>query len=225
MTKKLTDWFPEINPANYDDDEVNALNAWGIAAHTALESLSAEVERLRTVNADQYGALDLAARECSQLRAQLEARGEAFGWVRTEGFGTGVYDPLFMKGATKPKGYVSNYIPVYTHPAPVAPVVDAIFERCNVTLWFESSMQYPLEHKPHAGKDNKAAILDALHPICRDDTEHGVNYYTAEALRDVLEQAALRCDILGSSPGSTEEQKFALDLAADRIRDLIKEVK
>ena len=27
-------------------------------------------------------------------------------------------------------------------------------------------------------------------PVQRDDTEHGINYYTAEALRDVLEQAA-----------------------------------
>lgn len=43
---KLMDEFPEINPANYGDDEVNALNAWGIAAHTAIEALQAENERL-----------------------------------------------------------------------------------------------------------------------------------------------------------------------------------
>lgn len=34
--------FPEINPANYGDDEVNALNAWGIAAHKAIEALQAD---------------------------------------------------------------------------------------------------------------------------------------------------------------------------------------
>lgn len=39
---KLLGDFPEINPANYGDDEVNALNAWGIAAHTAIEALQAE---------------------------------------------------------------------------------------------------------------------------------------------------------------------------------------
>jgi len=37
----------------------------------ALAQALAEVERLRTVNADQYGALDLASRECTELRAQL----------------------------------------------------------------------------------------------------------------------------------------------------------
>lgn len=31
-------------------------------------------------------------------------------------------------------------------------------------------------------------------PVQRDDTLHGVNYYTAEALRDVLEQAAKRIE-------------------------------
>ena len=31
-------------------------------------------------------------------------------------------------------------------------------------------------------------------PVQRDDTEHGINYYTAEALRDVLEQAAKFCE-------------------------------
>jgi hypothetical protein len=36
--------FPEINPANYGDDDVNALNAWGIAAHKAIEALQAENE-------------------------------------------------------------------------------------------------------------------------------------------------------------------------------------
>lgn len=39
---KLLGDFPEINPANYGDDDVNALNAWGIAAHTAIEELQAE---------------------------------------------------------------------------------------------------------------------------------------------------------------------------------------
>ena len=42
-TKLLSD-FPEINPANYGDDEVNALNAWGIAAHTAIEALQAKLD-------------------------------------------------------------------------------------------------------------------------------------------------------------------------------------
>lgn len=42
---KLMGDFPEINPSNYGDDDVNALNAWGIAAHTALEALGREVEQ------------------------------------------------------------------------------------------------------------------------------------------------------------------------------------
>lgn len=49
--------------------------------------------------------------------------------------------------------------------APAQPVnqvlVEAIFERCNVTLWLKSG-EYPLEHNPHAKKDSKAAILAAL---------------------------------------------------------------
>ena len=43
---KLLGDFPEINPANYGDDEVNALNAWGISAHTAIEALQKEVSTL-----------------------------------------------------------------------------------------------------------------------------------------------------------------------------------
>lgn len=39
----------------------------------ALEALGREVARLSEVNADQYGALDLASRECTTLRAELAA--------------------------------------------------------------------------------------------------------------------------------------------------------
>jgi len=44
---ELLDTFPEINPANYGDDDVNALNAWGIAAHTALEAQAKQIEALQ----------------------------------------------------------------------------------------------------------------------------------------------------------------------------------
>ena len=33
---KLLGNFPEINPSNYGDDDVNALNAWGSVAEPAL---------------------------------------------------------------------------------------------------------------------------------------------------------------------------------------------
>lgn len=42
-------------------------------AADALEAQGREVARLREVNAEQYGALDLAARECTTLRAELAA--------------------------------------------------------------------------------------------------------------------------------------------------------
>ena len=42
-------------------------------AADALEALGREIERLSEVNADQYGALDLASRECTALRAELAA--------------------------------------------------------------------------------------------------------------------------------------------------------
>ena len=44
--------FPEVNPANYGDDDVNALNALGIAAHNAIEALQAENERLKEAVAE-----------------------------------------------------------------------------------------------------------------------------------------------------------------------------
>lgn len=52
--------FPEINPANYGDDEINTLNAWGIAAHAALQS---QTERIKE--------LEVKAREIEALRAKM----------------------------------------------------------------------------------------------------------------------------------------------------------
>ena len=40
MTSRLADEFPEINPSNYNDDDVCALNAWGIRAFDALNRIA-----------------------------------------------------------------------------------------------------------------------------------------------------------------------------------------
>ena len=63
---KLLGDFPEINPSNYGDDDVNALNAWGIAAHTALEALGREVEQWKV----DFNEVLI---ERDQARAQLAA--------------------------------------------------------------------------------------------------------------------------------------------------------
>lgn len=63
---KLMGDFPEINPSNYGDDDVNALNAWGIAAHTALEALGREVEQWKV----DFNEVLI---ERDQARAQLAA--------------------------------------------------------------------------------------------------------------------------------------------------------
>lgn len=49
--------FPEINPANYNDDDVNALNAWGIAAVNVLAALIA-IEEAQTVEPFAWVVLD-----------------------------------------------------------------------------------------------------------------------------------------------------------------------
>ena len=72
-TKLLSD-FPEINPANYGDDEVNALNAWGIAAHTAIEALQAKlgdaIEQLELFAIlVRNAALEEAAKVCFAMPA------------------------------------------------------------------------------------------------------------------------------------------------------------
>jgi hypothetical protein len=44
---ELVERFPEINPSNYDHDDVCALNAWGCEAHDALTALAGERDELR----------------------------------------------------------------------------------------------------------------------------------------------------------------------------------
>lgn len=78
---KLLGDFPEINPSNYGDDDVNALNAWGIAAHTALEALGREVAELKQKMFDESEAMvsivqvkyPQALAERDQARAELAA--------------------------------------------------------------------------------------------------------------------------------------------------------
>jgi hypothetical protein len=45
---ELADTFPEINPSNYGQDEVDALNAWGIDAFQMLKSQAQEIERSKS---------------------------------------------------------------------------------------------------------------------------------------------------------------------------------
>jgi hypothetical protein len=88
--------FPEINPANYGDDDVNALNAWGIDAHKAIEALQAENERLKGVDRDaKLSAVmfrkDRMAWEAERdtLAAKLaavEADAERLDWLQAQGF-------------------------------------------------------------------------------------------------------------------------------------------
>ena len=74
-TKMLGD-FPEINPANYGDDAVNALNEWGIAAHTAIEALQAECAEHKE-NAIRNARIAVSIRaERDQLQAKLDAMGK-----------------------------------------------------------------------------------------------------------------------------------------------------
>jgi hypothetical protein len=61
--------FPEINPANYTDDDVNALNAWGIAAHTAIEALQ---DRIESNNALCIKRVAEVTREREALQAEVE---------------------------------------------------------------------------------------------------------------------------------------------------------
>lgn len=43
--RELADAFPEINPGNYGDQEVTALNNWGIEAHAYLRSIATALSR------------------------------------------------------------------------------------------------------------------------------------------------------------------------------------
>lgn len=71
---KLLGDFPEINPSNYGDDDVNALNAWGIAAHTALEALGREVAELKLRAGNGYSRkIEELIAERDQARAELAA--------------------------------------------------------------------------------------------------------------------------------------------------------
>jgi len=45
VARELADRFPEINPANYNDDDVQSLNAWGIEAYAALRSVAGRSEQ------------------------------------------------------------------------------------------------------------------------------------------------------------------------------------
>ena len=67
---KLMGDFPEINPSNYGDDDVNALNAWGIAAHTALEALGREVEQWKVDFNEVLIERDQARAQLAAIRAQ-----------------------------------------------------------------------------------------------------------------------------------------------------------
>ena len=70
-TKLLSD-FPEINPANYGDDEVNALNAWGIAAHTAIEALQAKLGDAIQSSAHWQHQFTEVQAENERLKRELE---------------------------------------------------------------------------------------------------------------------------------------------------------
>ena len=65
--------FPEINASNYGDDEVNALNAWGIAAHTALEQQAEEITKLKESVSDLRASTETLARERNDLQSKLSA--------------------------------------------------------------------------------------------------------------------------------------------------------
>ena len=52
---QLIEQFPELNMANYSDDEVSDLNAWGVKAANALEALQARVLEL----GDALAALEI----------------------------------------------------------------------------------------------------------------------------------------------------------------------
>ena len=74
-TKLLSD-FPQINPSNYGDDEVNAMNAWGIAAQTAIEELQGENERLkRELEISKLDAKEWYS-QADALQAKLDAMGK-----------------------------------------------------------------------------------------------------------------------------------------------------
>ena len=47
---QLIEQFPELNMANYSEDEVSDLNAWGVKAANAIEALQARVEKLEGEN-------------------------------------------------------------------------------------------------------------------------------------------------------------------------------
>lgn len=113
MTKELIELlhnFPEINPANCTDDDVSALNAWGISANTAIEALQAENERTKSAiktlehlgytnhgggvwkpplgKAPNFDLIDSIRAERDALAAKLvplEADAERYRWLRDPG--------------------------------------------------------------------------------------------------------------------------------------------
>jgi hypothetical protein len=79
----LLDTFPEINPANYGDDDVNALNAWGIAAHKALEAQAKQIEAFEgaCVPLKDYADLALENNKLLEQIEALQADAERYRWL------------------------------------------------------------------------------------------------------------------------------------------------
>lgn len=69
-TPALISGFPELNPRNYTDDDVNALNAWGIAAHAALEAQTTEIVGLTEQSEYRANLYRSARNEIEELKAE-----------------------------------------------------------------------------------------------------------------------------------------------------------
>lgn len=136
--------------------EANALLREGAAS---IESLSAEVERLESDVLVQKGMARLARGECDQLRAQLEAQGEAVEPVAWRG--RPLADEDWVLYWSKPHS-VEVLEPLYTHPAPAAPVVQADEPEAQVVdldadlFWWDED--------PEVGAEDIQSIIDNLGP-------------------------------------------------------------
>jgi len=149
-----------------------------------IESLSAEVERLTVERTkwmqmciDNQDLCDKANKRCNQLRAQLEAQGEAVyvawrairdarGWLNTDRIEAKTNALIALNSVRDDPGLIT------THPAPAAPVVDsqwfAELLRRAMPYVKEASVRYYDGTDGHSYRQSASGLLKkmgaALHP-------------------------------------------------------------
>lgn len=144
-----------------------------------IESLSAEVERLKVLSAKSLRDADKhlsnlvdMSRERDQLRAQIEAQGEVVGFITEFTDIEGGPTIKFWEGQKLTDTENIKHTKVYTHPAPAAPVVEpqwfAELLRRAMPYVKEASVRYYDGTDGHSYRQSASGLLkkmDAvLHP-------------------------------------------------------------